>query len=299
MEAKNQEIGHLDEEAKALDMAGQRQEVRVKHIETEAKHFETIIGSLVEKLAKIRTTFDLLLISLITLSLFAHLNKDKGQDSVIEIPVLKINVPYGDDFLIIMSLIILGNFAMVGSNLIDYFAKRALLEVSLSRHFKEFNSKYTNIRKNAASIFVHNSFCEYLYRFGSLWPAKLYFPASAVMWLMFIYSQYVIVLLLGSAYGSGTLRFWLAIFIACIPVVPLYLTFFWSIMRAKKLVLEEEALNAEVTMEEPELKKKRRRLRRIYAFGFFLPLAIFVAAVQFGDWLIKSVIDLLLSAGLH
>ena len=154
----------------------------------ESDKIEYLVDKVLEKVLSIkkaldRLVFTLLLLSILGLSMSNKSNLDEP------IKILGIPIP-AENFSLVISVFLLGTFAMIGLHLIDYIRKRDLLDKYVSDRYREVD------KEEMLDILIPASFYEFMYELDER-TDQLRWPASAIFVFIFYFSHYVALFHLG------------------------------------------------------------------------------------------------------
>lgn len=151
-------------------------------METGDAREQYILDKILDKILSIRTRLDRLIFILLAFSLvgIANIKPPTGDGLLSYIDIVIPEKHYN----ITIALVLLGTFAMIGSQLIDYIRKRHLLDIYAGKYLTEIGSE------ERSDILVPASFYDFMYELD-LMVKNLRLHASLVLLLIFYFSHFV------------------------------------------------------------------------------------------------------------
>ena len=141
-----------------------------------------LLDQLVTQVSDLRRKLDQLVFTILVLTLFAATHFTV--EGIDEVPVLSFIIPNNNThYNLLMAAILYMTFAVIGSLLIDYFKKRALLD-------RYYNELIQSAGIEAPSeVLVRSSFYEYLYQLDQNWK-NLRLPGAVLVLVLFYASSF-------------------------------------------------------------------------------------------------------------
>ncbi len=184
-----------------------------------------VLDNAIDKVSSIRVRLDRLIFTLIIVSLFGLMVDPL---KIYEIKIWDIGADLSGKILgLIITIALAGIFTLIGSNLIDYIKKRAILEKYAEQLLPEIESN------ERADILVHASFYEFMYELDIL-QKELRLPASLILILIFYFSHFVAILQIFNFFGKDSPISYLSVALLLIYFFELYKTFVRSTIKSKK-----------------------------------------------------------------